>query len=171
MNKKEMTSRFSASINQSKLLCFYINIQIQIGGSKSKNLNTYIMKSLINSVRLMGHVGATPAVKSFDNGNKVAKLILATNERQKNAKGETIAITHWHNLVFWGKQAELIEKYIGKGERIAIEGTLANRSYETKTGDKKQITEVRVDSFEFVSRKTQTANASKGSDVADDLPF
>ena len=129
------------------------------------------MKSLINSVRLMGHVGATPSVKSFDNGNKVAKLILATNERQKNAKGETIAITHWHNLVFWGKQAELIEKYIGKGERIAIEGTLANRSYETKTGEKKQITEVRVDSFEFVSRKTQTANAPKASDVADDLPF
>ncbi|MDI1232798.1 MAG: single-stranded DNA-binding protein [bacterium] len=129
------------------------------------------MKSLINSVRLMGHVGATPEVKSFDNGNKVAKVKLATNEKQKNAKGETVDITYWHSLVFWGKQAELIEKYISKGERLAIEGTLTNRSYETKTGEKKQVTEVRVDTFEFVSRKAQTANSMKESTVADDLPF
>jgi len=129
------------------------------------------MKSLINSVRLMGHVGATPEVKSFDNGNKVANLRLATNEKQKNAKGETVDITHWHNLVFWGKSAELIEKYIGKGERIAIEGTLANRYYETKTGEKRQITEVRVDSFEFVGRKSQANSPAIEASVADDLPF
>ncbi len=129
------------------------------------------MKSLINSVRLMGNVGATPEVKSFDNGNKVAKLRLATNEKQKNAKGETVEITHWHNLVFWGKSAELIEKYIDKGERIAIEGTLANRFYETKTGDKRQITEVRVESFEMVGRKNQTNSPVVEFTVADDLPF
>ncbi len=129
------------------------------------------MKSLINSVRLMGNVGATPEVKMFDNGSKVAKLRLATNEKQKNAKGETVEITHWHNLVFWGKSAELIEKYINKGERIAIEGTLANRMYETKAGDKRQITEVRVDSFEFVSRKVQNNNVVTESTVPADLPF
>ena len=129
------------------------------------------MKSLINSVRLMGNVGATPEVKMFDNGSKVAKLRLATNEKQKNAKGETVEITHWHNLVFWGKSAELIEKYIDKGERIAIEGTLANRMYETKAGDKRQITEVRVDSFEFVSRKVQNNNVVTESTVPADLPF
>ena len=129
------------------------------------------MKSLINSVRLMGNVGATPEVKMFDNGSKVAKLRLATNEKQKNAKGETVEITHWHNLVFWGKSAELIEKYIDKGERIAIEGTLANRMYETKAGDKRQVTEVRVDSFEFVSRKVQNNNVVTESTVPADLPF
>ena len=119
----------------------------------------------------MGNVGATPEVKMFDNGSKVAKLRLATNEKQKNAKGETVEITHWHNLVFWGKSAELIEKYIDKGERIAIEGTLANRMYETKAGDKRQITEVRVDSFEFVSRKVQNNNVVTESTVPADLPF
>ncbi len=129
------------------------------------------MKSLINSVRLMGNVGSTPEVKKFDNGSMVAKLRLATNEKQKNAKGETIAITHWHNLVFWGKTAELIEKYIDKGERIAIEGTLANRSYETKSGEKRQITEVKVDSFEFVSRKVQNNQVANESLVPADLPF
>lgn len=127
------------------------------------------MKSLINSVRLMGNVGATPEVKSFENGNKMAKIRLATNEKQKNAKGESVEITHWHNLVFWGKQAELIEKYVGKGERIAIEGSLINRVYETKTGEKKQITEVKVDEFEFISRKAGSAIPAK--EVVDDLPF
>ncbi len=127
------------------------------------------MKSLINSVRLMGNVGAAPEVKSFENGNKMAKIRLATNEKQKNAKGESVEITHWHNLVFWGKQAELIEKYVGKGERIAIEGSLINRIYETKTGEKKQITEVKVDEFEFISRKA--GNTSPVKEVVDDLPF
>ena len=129
------------------------------------------MKSLINSVRLMGHVGATPEVKSFENGNKVANLRLATKEKQKNANGETIAITHWHNLVFWGKGAELIEKYISKGERIAIEGSLSNRFYETKAGDKRQITEVRVDTFEVVSRKVQNNSVVNEPAVPADLPF
>ncbi len=127
------------------------------------------MKSLINSVRLMGNVGATPEVKSFENGNKMAKIRLATNEKQKNAKGESVEITHWHNLVFWGKQAELIEKYVTKGERIAIEGSLTNRIYETKTGEKKYITEVRVGEFEFISRKA--GNTTPFKEVTDDLPF
>ena len=129
------------------------------------------MKSLINSVRLMGNVGATPEVKSFDNGNKVANVRLATNEKQKNAKGESVDITYWHSLVFWGKQAELIEKYVGKGERIAIEGSLTNRSYESKTGEKKQITEVRVAEFEFISSKKTTAAVPALQVMEDDLPF
>jgi single-strand DNA-binding protein len=143
------------------------------------------MKSLINSVRLMGNVGATPQVKSFDNGNKMAKVRLATNENQKNAKGESVKVTHWHNLVFWGRQAELIEKYIGKGERIAVEGSLTNRSYESKTGEKKQITEVRVDEIQFISNRRPItalpaetiapvkakAPARKKKVVEDDLPF
>lgn len=128
------------------------------------------MKNLINSVRLMGNVGAAPEVKEFVNGSKIAKLRLATNEKQKNAKGETIEITHWHNLVFWGKQAELIEKMVGKGERIAIEGSLTNRNYETKTGEKRQITEIKVQEFEFVGGKKQT-NIPMTPVVEDDLPF
>ena len=171
MNKKVKTSQFSASINKSELLCFTFKITHSITTKRKKFKYIYIMKSLINSVRLMGNVGATPEVKSFDNGNKVAKLRLATNEKQKNAKGETIAITHWHNLVFWGKSAEFFAKYIDKGERIAIEGTLANRIYETKAGDKRQITEVRVDSFEVVSRKVQSNTIVSEPSVPADLPF
>ncbi|MES2617311.1 MAG: single-stranded DNA-binding protein [Bacteroidota bacterium] len=128
------------------------------------------MKNLINSVRLMGNVGATPEVKSLTNGNKMAKLRLATNEKQKNAKGETIEITHWHNLVFWGKQVDIIEKFVDKGARLAIEGSLTNRNYETKTGEKRQITEVRVQEFEFVGGK-KAENVPMTPVVEDDLPF
>lgn len=128
------------------------------------------MKNLINSVRLMGNVGATPEIKNFDNGSKIAKLRLATNEKQKNAKGDVTEITHWHNLVFWGKQAEIIEKMVDKGVRLAIEGSLTNRQYETKTGEKRQITEVKVQEFEFVGSK-KPENMPMPPVVEDDLPF
>ncbi len=100
----------------------------------------------------------------------MAKLRLATNEKQKNAKGETIEITHWHNLVFWGKQVDIIEKFVDKGARLAIEGSLTNRNYETKTGEKRQITEVRVQEFEFVGGK-KAENVPMTPVVEDDLPF
>lgn len=129
------------------------------------------MKSLINSVRLMGHVGAAPEVKTFDNGGKIARLRLATNEKQKNAKGEMTEITYWHNLVFRGKQAEIVEKYVDKGEKLAIEGSLINRDYESKSGEKKQITEVKVQEFEFLSSKKNAPQVPKVEDVSDDLPF
>ena len=114
------------------------------------------MKSLINSVRLIGNVGNTPEVKSFENGNKVAKLSIATNDRQKNAAGEYVEITYWHNLVFWGKQAEIIEKYVDKGEKLAIEGTLTNREYTNANNEKKYITEIKVNEFEFLGAKNCT---------------
>ena len=127
------------------------------------------MKSLINSVRLIGNVGAAPEVKSFDNGGKLAKIRLATNEKQRNAKGEYVEYTHWHNLVFRGKQADVVEKFVNKGVKLAIEGSLANREYETKTGEKRQITEIRVQEFEFLGSKKASVNAI--IDDNDDLPF
>lgn len=131
------------------------------------------MKSLINSVRLIGNVGATPEVKSFNNGNKVARLRIATNDRQKNAKGEVVEITYWHSLVVWGKQAEIIEKYVDKGEKLAIEGTLVNREYLNDKGEKKFITEIRVNEFEFLGAKknNQEPINSMAEVMEDGLPF
>ena len=131
------------------------------------------MKSLINSVRLIGNVGNTPEVKSFDNGNKMARLRIATNDRQKNAKGEVIEITYWHSLVVWGKQAEIIEKYVDKGEKLAIEGTLVNREYQNEKGEKKFITEIRVNEFEFLGakRNSQEPVTSMAAVEDDGLPF
>lgn len=102
------------------------------------------MFNISNSVRLIGRLGQDPEIKTFDNNRKMARLSLATNERYKNASGEKVEKTTWHNLVAWGAQAEFAEKYLHKGKEISIEGKLTNRSYEGKEGVKKYITEVVV---------------------------
>ena len=78
----------------------------------------------------------------FREWKKLAKFSIATNESYKNATGEKVTDTQWHNIIAWNKTAEIIEKYVTKGNEIAIEGKLTSRSYETKEGEKKYITEV-----------------------------
>jgi single-strand DNA-binding protein len=103
------------------------------------------MSTLKNKVQLIGHVGNDPEIKTFDGGKKLAKLNVATNESYKNDKGEKVEETQWHNLVAWGKTADIIEKYVVKGKEIAIEGKLTHRSYEDKNGEKRYVTEVVID--------------------------
>lgn len=95
-----------------------------------------------NKVQLIGNVGQDPQIRNLENGKKVARLSLATNETYKNVKGEKQTHTQWHTLVAWGKTAGIIEKYIKKGSEIAIEGKLTSHSYEDKEGIKRYVTEV-----------------------------
>jgi single-strand DNA-binding protein len=100
------------------------------------------MSTLRNKVQLIGHVGNDPEILNLESGKKLAKFSIATNESYKNSKGEKITDTQWHNIVAWGKTAELIENYVPKGKEIGIEGKLTSRSYQDKDGVKKYITEV-----------------------------
>ena len=100
------------------------------------------MNTLRNKVQLIGHVGNTPEILTLDSGKKLAKFSIATNETYKNNKGEKITDTHWHNIIAWGKTAELVENYVPKGKEIGVEGKLTTRSYEDKEGIKRYITEV-----------------------------
>src|SRR5689334_16588418 len=100
------------------------------------------MSTIRKSVRLVGNLGNDPEVKAFDNNKKMAKFSLATNETYKNDKGEKVTETQWHNLIAWGPTAGIIEKYLKKGNEVAIEGKLTSRSYTDKEGAKKYITEV-----------------------------
>lgn len=102
------------------------------------------MSTLRNSVRLIGRVGNNPEVKNLDGGKKVATLTLATNEVYYNDKNEKVENTQWHNLVAWGKVAEVIEKFVEKGKEIAIEGKLTYRNYDDKEGNKRYVTEIVV---------------------------
>lgn len=102
------------------------------------------MSTLKNKVQLIGNVGQEPVVLNLESGKKVVRLSLATNESFKNSNGEKQTDTNWHNIVAWGKTAEIIEKYVNKGKEIAIEGKLISRSYETKEGEKRYVTEVVV---------------------------
>ena len=101
-----------------------------------------IMNTLRNKVQLIGNLGNDPEIINLESGKKLAKFSIATNESYKNAKGEKVTDTQWHNVVAWGKTAEIIEKYVTKGKEVAIEGKLTSRSYETKDGEKRYITEV-----------------------------
>ena len=100
------------------------------------------MNTLRNKVQLIGNLGNDPEIINLESGKMLAKFSIATNENYKNAKGEKVTDTQWHNIIAWGKTAEIIEKYVTKGKEVAIEGKLTNRSYETKEGEKRHVTEV-----------------------------
>ena len=111
------------------------------------------MNALRNRVQLIGNLGMDPEVKSFDKDKKMARISIATNEVYYNAKGEKVQDTQWHNIVMWGKTAEIAEKYLKKGQEIAVEGKLVNRSWETKEGDKRYATEVVVSELVMLGKK------------------
>ena len=113
------------------------------------------MYALKNKVQLIGHLGAAPEVKKTDSGKKYARFSVATNENYRNASGEKVTETTWHNLVAWGKVAEIAEKYLIKGTEVALEGKLISRSYTDKTGNKKYITEVQVNELLLLGSKAK----------------
>jgi single-strand DNA-binding protein len=109
--------------------------------------------SLNNSVRIIGNLGMTPEIKNFGNEKKIAKFSVATSESFKNANGEKEQITQWHNIVVFGKLAGIVEKYMQKGQMIALEGQLTNRSYIDKSGNKKYITEIKANEIQMLGKK------------------
>ena len=100
------------------------------------------MNTLRNKVQLIGNLGKDPEIVNLESGKTLAKFAIATNESYKNAQGEKVTDTQWHNIVAWGKTAQIIEKYVTKGKEVAIEGKLTTRSWEDKDGMKRYITEV-----------------------------
>jgi len=116
----------------------------------------------LNKVQLIGRTGKDPDIRTV-NDSTVASVSLATSEKKKDGT----EVVDWHNLVFWGKSAEAVQKYVQKGTLLYIEGWIHTRSYE-KNGEKKYVTEIRVDSFEMLAgyKKPHTG----GRDFANDAP-
>jgi len=102
------------------------------------------MNALKNKVQLIGNLGKAPEIKNTESGKKLARFSIATNETHYNAKGEKVVETQWHNLIAWGKVADVVEKYLSKGTEVAIEGKLMNNNFTDKDGNKKYYTEVQV---------------------------
>jgi single-strand DNA-binding protein len=111
------------------------------------------MSTLRNKVQLIGNLGNDPEIITLESGKKLAKFSLATNESYKDASGQKIDKVEWHNLVAWNKTAEIVEKYVTKGKEVAIEGKLTSRSYETKEGEKRYITEIVVNELLMLGNK------------------
>lgn len=110
------------------------------------------MNALRNRVQLIGNLGMDPEIKVFGEDKKMAKLSIATSEVYTNNNGERIQETQWHKLVMWGRTALVAEKFLKKGQEIAVEGKLVNRSYE-KDGQKHYITEIVVSELVMLGRK------------------
>lgn len=111
------------------------------------------MYALKNKVQLIGHLRNAPEIKNLEGDKKVAKFSLATNETYRNQKGEKVEETQWHNLVCWGKVADICEQYLVKGSEVAVEGKLTHRDYTDASGVKRYLTEIQVNELLILDKK------------------
>jgi len=116
----------------------------------------------VNKAILIGRLGKDPELRYTSSGKAFASFSLATSERWSGADGQKQEATTWHNIVVWGKQAEVMKEYLSKGREVYIEGRIANRSYDDKEGNKKYISEVVVQSFQFVGSKGDSGSSGGG---------
>ncbi len=139
----------------------------------------------VNKVILIGNLGKDPDLRYTPGGQAVASFTMATNEKWRDKEGNMQDKTEWHNIVVWGRQAEIAKEYLAKGRPAYIEGRLQTRSWDDKDGNKRYITEIVAQRIQFLGSREQGAGASSGSggemppeapqpDLAaedDDLPF
>ena len=111
----------------------------------------------MNKVMLIGNVGRDPEVRYVDQGKPVARLILATTERGYTlANGTQVPDrTEWHTVLFWNKQAEIVERYVHKGDKLYVEGRIHYASYDDKQGRRQYYTEIWGDNLELLTPKNQ----------------
>ncbi len=100
------------------------------------------MSTMRNSVLLIGRPGTEPEVKSINNNNKVARFRLAVDERRMNANREWVNNTQWFTLVACGKTAERVERYVKKGQQVAIDGSLHNNEWTDDKGQRHSNIEI-----------------------------
>ena len=143
----------------------------------------------VNKAILIGNLGKDPELRYTPGGKAVATFSLATTERWTGQDGQKNESTTWHNIVAWGKQAEVIKEYLAKGRPVYIEGRIVNRSYDDKDGNKRYVSEIVVQNFQFIGGRggagggaddrdfSQAPSDSTppaqngGSEGDDDLPF
>ena len=100
------------------------------------------MNTLRNKVQLIGRLGQDPEIVNFEDGNKMAKFSLATDDSYKDKNGNKVERAYWHNIIVRGGLVKVVENYVTKGQEIAVEGKLTNRSWEDKEGKKHYMTEI-----------------------------
>ena len=139
----------------------------------------------MNKIMLIGNVGKDPEVKYVEQGVAVARLSLATTERGYALPNGTQVPdrTDWHNVILWRRLAEVVEKYVHKGDKLYIEGRVRYTTYDDKRGVRHNMTEIWADNMEMLSPKAQSTTPQSNisaapiqpeeSEISDDekLPF
>lgn len=117
----------------------------------------------INQATVIGFVGDDPKIGTTQSGRKVASFAVATTEKGYTAQNGTTYPdrTEWHNIVLWGKLAEVAEKFLHKGSSVFVQGKMRTRSYEDKNGVKRYITEIEGEIMQMLDRK-QESNQQQG---------
>lgn len=117
----------------------------------------------MNKVMLIGHVGADPQVKYLDQGVCVAQLRLATTERGYVLQNGTQVPerTEWHNCIFWRKYAEVVEKYVHKGDRLYVEGKIQSRDWTDRQGISRRAIDIVVDNMEMLTSRPTAESAAQ----------
>jgi len=138
---------------------------------------------MLNAVRIIGNLGKNPELKYTASGQPIANFSVATSETWKDKQGAKQQKTTWHNIVIWGKLAEVANQYLTKGSTVYLEGKIDNRSYDDKDGNKRYISEIVCDKMIMLGGKGNKADVhqpDEGSMLADggtttpeenDLPF
>jgi len=134
----------------------------------------------INKVQLYGRLGKDPELKALPNGTKIVNFTMATTREWKNESGEKNEKTDWHNCVCFGKKAEVIAKWVKKGDKFFVEGRIETRTWE-REGMKMYRTEIFVEDFSFGDnpKKEKTAISEENEEISypeeginpDDIPF
>lgn len=124
---------------------------------------------MVNKVILVGNLGRDPEIRSTPSGQNVANFSVATTRRWKDRDGNRQEKTEWHNIVAWGKQAEIAGQYLTKGKQVFVEGRLETRSWE-KDGQKHYRTEVICDQFTMLGGGTRSDGAGRASADAGGAP-
>ena len=130
-----------------------------------------------NLVILIGNLGDDVKMHYFEGGGCIGRFPLATSETWKDKQtGEKKTATEWHNIITSGKQAEICEKYLSKGDQIYVEGKITTRKWQDSNGVDKYSTEIRMSSFNFIKTKGKSEEAQQAVSNPvpgehDDLPF
>ncbi len=110
------------------------------------------MNALRNKVQLIGRLGQDPEIITFEDGNKMAKFSMATDDSYKDKSGQKVERGYWHNVIVKGGLVKIVESYVAKGKEIAIEGKLTNRSWEDASGNKRYTTEILCNELLLLSK-------------------
>ena len=131
------------------------------------------MRDMRNFVELIGNTGTDVNVITFDSGTKKASVPFATSSYYKNEKGEFVSTTQWHNVIAWGKNAELFKKAVSKGDYILVRGSINYRSYQDKQGIQRSISEIVMDNFAPMSQASPSKPIEKlkAKKQKEELPF
>ena len=113
--------------------------------------------SIRNNVSLIGNVGQTPTVTTFENGTILTEFSLATNDNFRDSKGERRTRTEWHRIKAFGKPAEVLGQWLNKGSQVALEGRLHYNKWTDKHGQNRVTTEIIVDDFTFLGSRNEAA--------------